>query len=42
MYKDPADALQLSDKWEPLKRDPNRRTWTDDYSDVLSAVKWVQ
>jgi spermidine synthase len=26
--------------WHPLAAEPNRRTWTDDFSDLLSVQKW--
>lgn len=43
MYRDPADIAGLgkSDNWKPLTPDRSKMSWTDDFSDVLSAVKWV-
>jgi hypothetical protein len=32
--------LASDTRWRPLKRGGFRRSWTDDYSDILSIVKW--
>ena len=26
--------------WHPLAEEPTRRTWTDDFSDLLSVQRW--
>jgi len=26
--------------WQPLSADPSVRAWTDDYSDIFSAINW--
>jgi spermidine synthase len=43
MYRDPADVPPIpANTWTVLSPEPDRRPWTDDFSDVLSAVKWVK
>ena len=32
--------LAVSKSWQSLKRRPNVRVWTDDFSNILSVVKW--
>jgi hypothetical protein len=27
-------------RWHPCTVDPSARVWTDDYSDLLSAIAW--
>ena len=32
--------LKDNDDWEPLKRKPGLRLWTDDYSSIVSVMNW--
>lgn len=34
------DRLDLSDRWTAFDETPNRRVWTDDYSNVVEAIRW--
>ena len=37
------EDLKILDKdarWKPLRRKPDSRVWTDDYSSILAAMKW--
>jgi SAM-dependent methyltransferase len=38
MSRDPATLDRLG--WRPCHRDPGARTWTDDFSNVLSTLRW--
>lgn len=42
MAKKPSTLAGLVklDEWDPLPSSPAGRVWTDDYSDVLSVMKW--
>ena len=46
MSRDQADLAHLaaetgySAKWQPLTSKTNARVWTDDYSNLLSAIRW--
>jgi SAM-dependent methyltransferase len=33
-------ALPSSHQWMPLEPDPNARVWTDDFSNILSVLRW--
>jgi SAM-dependent methyltransferase len=37
-----ADLEQLARdrRWQPLRRDAGARVWTDEYSNILSVIKW--
>lgn len=34
------DRLDLSDRWTPFETTPGQRVWTDDYSNILEAIRW--
>lgn len=34
------ERLGLSERWEPLPRADGRRAWSDDYSNLLEAIRW--
>ena len=34
------DRLARDPRWKPLRRDPGLRTWTDEFSNILSVVRW--
>jgi len=34
------DRLSLSGRWTPLEEATDRRVWTDDYSNILEAIRW--
>ncbi|NQV20521.1 MAG: fused MFS/spermidine synthase, partial [Rhodospirillales bacterium] len=38
----PADLeqLRLSARWTEIPETPGRRVWTDDYSNILKAIRW--
>jgi hypothetical protein len=42
MARDKASFGALADdsRWLPVPAQPRLRTWTDDYSDVLSVIRW--
>ena len=27
-------------RWKPLRRDPGLRVWTDEFSNILSVIRW--
>jgi hypothetical protein len=33
-------ALAADARWRPLEADPRRRLWTDDYSNIVTILKW--
>ncbi len=33
-------ALASDARWSPVQRDPRLRTWTDDYSDIVSVIRF--
>lgn len=33
-------ALSTDARWHPLEGDPRRRLWTDDYSNIVTILKW--
>jgi hypothetical protein len=33
-------ALSADARWRPLEGDPRRRLWTDDYSNIVTILKW--
>ena len=33
-------ALTTDARWRPLEGDPGRRLWTDDYSNIVTILKW--
>ncbi|HEY9284545.1 MAG TPA: hypothetical protein VIP46_13900, partial [Pyrinomonadaceae bacterium] len=33
-------ALTADARWRPLEADPRRRLWTDDYSNIVTILKW--
>jgi hypothetical protein len=37
-----ADLEQLARdrRWKPLRQDAGARVWTDEYSNILSVIKW--
>jgi hypothetical protein len=42
LARDPADlgALARDPRWSPLPTQPSRRLWTDDFSSILSVLRW--
>ena len=34
------DRLARDPRWKPLRRDPGLRTWTDEFSNILSVIRW--
>jgi SAM-dependent methyltransferase len=42
MARQPEDLAQLNQdrRWREGRRNPNQRTWTDDYSNLLSVLRW--
>jgi SAM-dependent methyltransferase len=34
------EQLAGDPRWKPLRRDPGARVWTDEYSNILSVIKW--
>ncbi len=34
------DRLNLSERWTPFDAPPGQRVWTDDYSNILEAIRW--
>jgi hypothetical protein len=40
--KDDLASLISDPRWEPLHPDPNVGVWTDDFSNILSVIKWSQ
>jgi len=34
------DRLARDPRWKPLRRDPGLRVWTDEFSNILSVVRW--
>ena len=34
-------ALETEEGWEPLPREPRNRLWTDDYSNIVGALKYT-
>ena len=34
------DGLELDDRWKVLAPDPGTGVWTDDYSNILTVLKW--
>ncbi|HEX6576442.1 MAG TPA: fused MFS/spermidine synthase [Gemmatimonadaceae bacterium] len=39
-HKEDIDALAADKRWRPLREAPPDKTWTDDYSNILSVIKW--
>ena len=35
-------ALASDPRWQPLRGQPDRRLWTDDFSSILSVLRWRQ
>jgi len=33
-------ALREDHRWRPLSPRPDRRLWTDDFSNILEVIKW--
>jgi hypothetical protein len=42
MARDRADLGALTDdhRWQPLEGRPESRVWTDDFSSILSVLRW--
>jgi hypothetical protein len=46
MSRDQADLAYLAAekgypaKWKPMAAKPGARVWTDDYSNLLTAIRW--
>jgi spermidine synthase len=40
----PSDLERLAGdhRWKPLRRDPGARVWTDEFSNILSVVRWTR
>lgn len=34
--------LATDPRWQPLPAQPGTRVWTDDYSDVVRALRWFR
>jgi SAM-dependent methyltransferase len=34
------EPLARSDRWQPTRREPGAAVWTDDFSNVLSVLRW--
>jgi len=38
--RDPADLDFLDARWQTLTPVPGARVWTDDFSNIVSAIRW--